>query len=185
MNASVSTKEKTGAKLNATVYQPTTLGNVNYTVSSGDAYDLNSGKPTETGIYSLKTGTIGVGIRNAIGQIIPEDAGVPYKGKTISVPEALKLGIVRYEPIVYGVAEIGSGPDKKEVEIVVDPTNLKSMTTGFESKEEKNTMLRTKAYSTQAEMMNQKAGWGTKKGGTATTPKAQSGTTKSKPKVDY
>jgi hypothetical protein len=175
MNASVSTKEKTGSKLNATVYQPTTLGNVNYTVSSGDVYDLNSGKPTETGIYSLKTGTIGVGIRNAIGQIIPENAKVPYKGKQISVAEALKLGIVRYEPIVYGVAEIGSGPDKKEVEIVVDPTNLKSMTTGFESKEEKNTMLRTKAYSTQAGIMNQKAGYGTQKDDSSTSGSGTSG----------
>jgi hypothetical protein len=184
MNASVSTKEKTGSKLNATVYQPTTLGNTNFTISSGDVYDLNEGRPTTTGLYKLKTGTIGVGIKNQVGQIIPEGAGVPYKGKTISVAEALKLGIVKYEPIVYGIAEVGSGSDKKEVEIVVDPTKLKSITTGQESKEEKNTMLRIKAYNTKANQLNQeaRAGSSTEEATPKATPKTTASETQ-KPKA--
>jgi hypothetical protein len=89
---------------------------------------------------------------------------------------------VKYEPIVYGIAEVGSGPDKKEVEIVVDPTKLKSITTGQESKEEKNTMLRIKAYNTKANQLNQEA----KAGSSAeeATPKATPKTTASeKPKA--
>ena len=181
-NTDPKTGKSAGSKFNATIYQPTTLGNANFTISSGDIFDLNQGKPTTTGVYTLKTGTIGVVLKHNNGQLLNESSKVTYKGKSITMPEALKLGIVKYEPIVYGVAEVGSGADKKEVEVAVNPTKLKSITTGQESKEEKNTMLRIKANNTYADQLNKEA----KAGSSAeeTTPKATPKTTASeKPKA--
>jgi hypothetical protein len=176
-NTTVATGETTGTQFPATIFTPTTLGNANLTISSGDAFDLKEGKPKTQGIYKMQTGTIGIGLRHNNGQLLSENTPtISYKGKNIPLAEAIKLGVVKYEPVVYGLAETGLDADKKQVEIAVNPNKLKSITTGQESKEEKNTMLRMKAYDVKAQQLNKAAGYGT--GKSSTTPKAQGGTTK-------
>lgn len=165
----------------ATIYTPTTLGNANFTISSGDVFELDKGKPQKQGLYKLQTGTIGVGLRHNNGQLLSENTPtISYKGKSIPLAEAIRLGVVKYEPVVYGLAETGLGDKKEQVEIAVNPTKLKSITTGQESKEEKNTMIRIKAYDAKAQQLNREAGYGTGKSTSTATPKAQSGTTKTK-----
>lgn len=187
MNLDVKTKKPTGQFTDATMRAPTTLGSGNFTIASGDVMTTQSGKSNSTIPYLLPTGTLAIGIKHKDGKYMKEGAGVNImeNGKvvTISMQEALRRGIVKYEPVVYGMAEtVGkndvTGEDKKQqVSITVPAKKLKNTITGVEPKEAKNIILQIEAAERAAEELNKRAGY---KAGTSATPKAQTAAPKTK-----
>lgn len=188
----------TGEYTDSTMRGPTTLGTGNFTIASGDVITTESGKSSSTIPYLMPTGTLAVGIKHqGTGKYMKEGAGVNVvrdgKVVTISMQEALQKGIVKYEPVVYGMAEtVGkndvTGEDKKQqVSITVPARKLKNTITGVEPKEAKNIILQIEAAERAAEELNKRAGVGTaKSSGTSGTPqKTQTKAGSSKPKVDY
>lgn len=191
MNLDVKTGRPTGEFTDATMRAPTTLGTANFTIASGDVTTTEKGKSSSTVPYNMPTGTLAIGIKHKDGKYMKEGAGVNVmeNGKvvTISMEEAFRRGIVKYEPVVYGMAEtkikptFSGGKEKEEVSITVPARKLKNTITGVEPKEAKNIILQIEAAEKASEELNKRAGYNA--GTTSAKPaaqKAQTATPKTK-----
>jgi hypothetical protein len=113
--------------------------------------------------------------------------------ETLTTDEAIKRGIVRYQAVIFGNGTAPKGDDTTEdVPFIVKANAFLNadLQTDAQGKPEGNSKAKVKKYVSEADKLNQEAGYGTKKGSSSSssssgTSKAQSGTGSSKPKVDY
>ena len=178
------------SNINSTIIAPESLGTITGTVAPGNLYETNKGRSKRQTPVDMKTGSLGIALIHNNGSYVNEGDGVEVKatGKKISTEEALKRGIIRYQAVIFGNGTAPKGDDTTEdVPFIVKANSFvnSDLKTDAQGKPEGNTKAKVKAYINKAEELNRLAKSGSSSSSSSGTSKAQSGTTKAKPKVDY
>jgi hypothetical protein len=191
----ISNVQGTG-NINSTIIAPESLGTITGNVAPGNLYETNKGRSTRQTPIDMKTGSLGIALIHNNGSYVSEKDGVQItRGdkviETLTTDEAIKRGIVRYQAVIFGngtAPQIGvdgkvSG-EAEDVPFIVKANAFvnSDLKTDAQGKPEGNTKAKVKKYVSEADKLNQEAGYGTKKGSSSSssssgTSKAQSGTT--------
>ena len=190
----ISNVQGTG-NINSTIIAPESLGTITGNVAPGNLYETNKGRSTRQTPIDMKTGSLGIALIHNNGSYVSEKDGVQItkNGKvveTLTTDEAIKRGIVRYQAVIFGNGTApkfdneGKSEGTEDVPFIVKAnaflnTNLK---TDAQGKPEGNSKTKVKKYVSEADKLNQEAGYGTKKGSSSSssssgTPNKSSGTT--------
>jgi hypothetical protein len=191
----ISNVQGTG-NINSTIISPESLGTITGNVAPGNLYETNKGRSTRQTPIDMKTGSLGIALIHNNGSYVSEKDGVQItkNGKvveTLTTEEAIKRGIVRYQAVIFGN---GSAPkldengkvsgEAEDVPFIVKANAFvnSDLKTDAQGKPEGNTKAKVKKYVSEADKLNQEAGYGTKKGSSSSssssgTPNKSSGTT--------
>jgi hypothetical protein len=191
----ISNVQGTG-NINSTIIAPESLGTITGTVAPGNLYETNKGRSTRQTPIDMKTGSLGIALIHNNGSYVSEKDGVQIKKgdkviETLTTDEAIKRGIVRYQAVIFGN---GSAPKLDESGKLTEGTEdvpfiVKAnaflnadLKTDAQGKPEGNSKTKVKKYVSEADKLNQEAGYGTKKGSSSSssssgTPNKSSGTT--------
>jgi hypothetical protein len=184
----ISNVQGTG-NINSTIISPESLGTITGTVAPGNLYETNKGRSTRQTPIDMKTGSLGIALIHNNGSYVSEKDGVQIKRgdkvETLTVDEAIKRGIVRYQAVIFGN---GSAPqidtdnkltgETEDVPFIVKANAFLNadLQTDAQGKPEGNSKAKVKKYVSEADLLNKEAGYGTKKGSSSSGNTSGSGT---------
>jgi len=173
--------------INSTIYSPESLGNIQGTIATGDLYETNKGKSKRQTPVNMQSGALGIALIHNDGTYVNEKDGLEITkgGKVvgkISIEDALKQGIVRYQAVIFGngtapkLDESGKAiGETEDVPFIVKANSFvnSNLKTDAQGKPEGNYKTKVKFYVNEADRLNKEARGGSSSG----TPSKSSGTT--------